>query len=59
MWQLTVCIPTTDEFLEGSEYFTVKLIASNGIELGRFPEANTTIVDDIEGTVVVLDSYDL
>ena len=48
-----------DKFLEGSEYFTVKLIASEQIKLGRFPEANITIVDDFEGTVVVIGSYDL
>ena len=44
---------------ESSEYFTVKLRESALIELGRFPEANIVIVDDDEGTVIVISSYDL
>ena len=47
-----------DMILEGFEYFTVKLIASDQITLGMVPEANITIVDD-GGTVVVIGSYDL
>ena len=47
------------KIIEHSEHFTLKLIASDGIKLGRFPEANITIVDDCGGTVVVISSCDL
>ena len=55
----TTIVTKDDEFFEGSENFTVKLVASDQIKLGRFPEAHITIMDDDEGTVVVTRSYDL
>ena len=45
---------TIDEKPEGSEYFTVKLIASDQMKLGSIPEAHITIMD--EGTIVVKES---
>ena len=38
-----------DNIIEGSANFTVKMIQSDQIILGRFPETKVTIVDD--GTV--------
>ena len=43
-----------DKEPENSEFFTVKLRESALIELGKFSEANITIVDDDEGAVVVI-----
>ena len=48
-----------DSVPEGSEFFTVKLRASALIKLGGFPEAKITIVDDDEGTGIVISCYDL